>query len=431
MSNEALSATTGYRYGRRKKFFGKFIGAFALASVLLGQSPAQAEDGDWIGTWMASPQPVWEENFALPTKIPATVEDQTFRQIVRISLGGSRVRFVFSNIYGERSLKIGSATMALAGQDGAIEGDTIRTLTFGGKDLIVIPPGAPAISDPVNMNVDAQARLVVSTYLPDETPLSTFHWEGRGKAWFGRGDLTRSVDFQAIATTDARILLSDVLVDTENDGAVIVIGDSITDGNGATVDADARWPDFLARRLVSHDVAVLNAGISGARLLGNKMGVNAVARLEQDVFARPNVRAIIVLIGINDISWPGTAFARRETRPTAEAMISGYQQLIALAQAHNVRVIGATLTPFEGALTGTPFADYYDADKDALRQTVNRWIRESGAFDAVVDFDAALRDPSNPARLAPSFDSGDHLHPGDTGNHAMAQAVDLNALLGR
>ena len=431
MSNEALSATKGCRCDRRKWFIGKFIGALAIASVLLGQSPAHAEDRNWIGTWMASPQPVWGENFALPTKIPATVEDQTFRQIVRISLGGSRVRFVFSNIYGERPLKIGSATMALAGQDGAIKGDTIRTLTFGGKDLIVIPPGAPAISDPVNITVDAQARLVVSTYLPDETPLSTFHWEGREKAWFGRGDLTRSVDFQAIATTDARILLSDVLVETENDGAVIVVGDSITDGNGATVDADARWPDFLAKRLVSHDVAVLNAGISGARLLGNKMGVNAIARLEQDVFARPNVRAIIVLIGINDISWPGTAFARRETRPTAEAMISGYQQLISLAHAHNVRVIGATLTPFEGALTGTPFADYYDADKDALRQKVNRWIREGGAFDSVVDFDAALRDPSNPASLAPAFDFGDHLHPGDKGNHAMAQAVDLNALLGR
>ena len=223
----------------------------------------------------------------------------------------------------------------------------------------------------------------------------------------------------------------EVLVDAPSDGAVVVIGNSITDGNGATVDADTRWPDFLAKRLAPRRIALLNGGISGGRLLRDKMGVNVAARLGRDVFAQPKVKAAIVLIGINDISWPGTGFAPNRKRPTAEEMIAGYRQLIALAHADNVRLIGATLPPFEGALSGTPLANYYNSEKDSLRQKINSWIRESGAFDAVVDFDAVLRDPANPARLKPGFDSGDHLHPGDTGNRAMADAVDLDALLGR
>ncbi|MGI3900706.1 MAG: SGNH/GDSL hydrolase family protein [Janthinobacterium lividum] len=336
-----------------------------------------------------------------------------------------------SNAYGDRPLNIGTVGVALAGPSGTTQPNTSRKLTFGGKDGIDIPPGASVVSDPVDMVVYAQARLSVSIYLPSETPLSTFHWDGRQTAWFGKGDLTNIEQFPAATTTDARVLLSAILVDTPNEGAVVVIGDSITDGNGATVDADARWPDFLAKRLAPRHVAVLNAGISGDRLLRDKMGANAVARLERDVFAQPNVKAMVVLIGINDIAWPGTAFAPNEARPTAEAMIAGYEQFIAQAHAHNIRIIGATLTPFEGALTGTPLADYSNPDKDALRQQVNRWIRESAAFDGIVDFDLALRDPAHPARLIPALDSGDHLHPGDDGNKAMADALDLEALLGR
>lgn len=406
-------------------------GAIALASVLFGQSSALADEGSWVGSWMASPQPIWGADFAFPTKIPASVQNQTIRQVVRISLGGSRVRLVFSNAYGDRPLRIGGASVGLAGQGGGAEPDTIRRITFGGKDGIVVPPGAPAISDPVDLTVDALARLAVSIYLPDEAPLTTFHWDGRQTAWFGEGDHTGADDFQATGTTDARVFLSDVLVDTPNADAVVVIGDSITDGNGATVDADTRWPDFLAERLTPHNIAVLNGGISGGRLLQDKMGVNAAARLGRDVFSQPNVKALVVLIGINDISWPGTDFAPQQKRPSADEMIAGYQQLIALAHANNVRIIGATLPPFEGALSGTPLGNYYSPDKDALRHEINRWIRESGAFDAVVDFDAGLRDPAHPARLRPVFDSGDHLHPGDEGNQVMAEAIDLDALLGR
>lgn len=418
--------------GRKRPIRSAFLAAaFAVAATLSAPAIASAQDQNWVGTWMASPQPTWAADFPFPTKIPASVTDQTFRQVVQVSLGGSRVRLVFSNAYGDQPMRIGGASVGLAGESGAAEPGTIHKITFGGKNEIVIPPGAPAISDPLEMTVEDQARLAVSIYLPDETPLTTFHWDGRQTAWFGEGDQTEAESFAATETTDARVFLSDVLVDTPNEGAIVVIGDSITDGNGATVDADARWPDFLAERLAPQRIAVLNGGISGGRLLQDKMGVNVAARLERDVFAQPNVKAAILLIGINDISWPGTDFAPDRTRPTADEMIAGYQQVIALAQANDVRLIGATLPPFEGAMAGTPLGNYYNPEKDALRQEINRWIRESGAFDAIVDFDAALRDSANPSRMNPAFDSGDHLHPGDAGNRAMAEAIDLDALLGR
>jgi lysophospholipase L1-like esterase len=403
--------------------------AFALVATF-SSSATFAEDRGWVGTWMASPQPVWSADFPLPTKIAASVTGQTFRQVVRVSIGGSRVRLVFSNAYGDRPLRIGGASVGIAGDNYAAATGTLHKLTFSGKDDVVVPPGAPAMSDPLLLPVDAQAKLTVSIYLPNETPLTTFHWDGRQTAWFGEGNQTQAESFTATETTDARVFLSEVMVDTPNEGAVVVIGDSITDGNGATLDADARWPDFLARRLAPQRIAVLNAGISGGRLLRDKMGVNVAARLERDVFAQPKVRAAILLIGINDISWPGTAFAPGQTRPTAEEMIAGYRQVIALAHGNNIRLVGATLPPFKGALAGTPLDDYYNPEKDALRQEINRWIRTSGAFDAVVDFDAVLRDPSDQTRINPAFDSGDHLHPGDAGNRAMAEAVDLDELLG-
>ncbi|WP_206245658.1 SGNH/GDSL hydrolase family protein [Novosphingobium terrae] len=399
--------------------------AFLCPAVALAQNPS------WVGTWMASPQPVWNANFAFPTKIPASVKDKTFRQIVRIGLGGSQVRLVFSNTYGDAPFRIGAASVALTGSGSASVEGVLHAVTFGGQTAAVIAPGTQLISDPIAMPVADQARLAVSAWLPDETPLRTFHWDGRQSAWFADGDLTQSSTFPTNERTDARILLSEVLVDAANTGAVVVIGDSITDGNGATVDADTRWPDFLSRRIAPHHVAILNAGISGARLLEDKMGVNALARLDRDVFAQPDVKAIILLIGINDIAWPGTAFARKQDRPTADAMIAGYRQIIEQAHTRHIRVIGSTLTPFAGALSGTPLGDYFSPEKDLLRQEINRWIRTSGAFDAVVDFDKLLRDPAHPERIAPAFDSGDHLHPGDKGNAAMADAIDPRTLLGR
>jgi lysophospholipase L1-like esterase len=401
-----------------------WIGILATATIMPVVSPATAKDGDWIGTWMASPQPIWGSDFAFPTKIPGTLENQTIRQIARVSLGGPRFRVVISNEYGSEPLSIGEAHVALAADGSATVAASDRKLTFGGRTQVVIPPGAPVVSDPVEMSLEPLAELSVSIFFPRETALTTFHWDGKQTTFIGQGNLSAAEMTSAKQTTDARVFLSRILVEAPaNDGSVIAIGDSITDGNGSTLNANSRWPDFLAEHLAPRRIAVLNAGISGARLLRDKMGVNASARFARDVLAQPNVKTVVLLMGINDISWPGTAFTPDLPLPSLDTLVAGYRQLIGQARAHNIRIIGGTLTPFEGALSGTPLEGYYNTDKDALRQQVNDWIRSSGEFDAVVDFDALLRDPDHPARLLAEFDSGDHLHPGDKGNKAMAETV--------
>lgn len=398
---------------------------FAAPAALAGPAP-----GAWIPTWTASPQPTWGADFAFPTTIPATLRAQTLRQVARASVGGQRVRIVLSNEYGTQPLAIGAAHVALAGAGAAIVAGSDRVLTFGGQAAAVAPPGAPLVSDPIELAIAPLASIAVSIYLPNEMQATTFHWDGRQTAYLAHGNQVAATRFEADATTSARIFLSAILVEAEvSAGSVVVFGDSITDGNGATIDANARWPDFLAARLAPRQVAVLNAGISGARLLGDRMGVNALARFERDVLGQAQLRTVIVMLGINDISWPGTAFDPDGARPSADALIAAYRQLVARAHARGVSIVGATLTPFEGALAGTPLADYHDPAKDALRATINAWIRTSGAFDAVIDFDALLRDTLHPARLQARFDSGDHLHPGDRGNQAMAGAIDLDTLL--
>ncbi|GGP21085.1 SGNH/GDSL hydrolase family protein [Silvimonas iriomotensis] len=403
--------------------------ALALMMVMT-LARADATQAHWIATWTASPQRVWDAGFVLPSRVPDALADQTVRQSLRVSLGGSQLRVVLSNTYGTQPVQLGRASIA-------VPGAAPRALLFAGQRAASIAPGATLISDPLALPLPARARLVVNLYLPQATPLTTFHWDGRETAWIMPGDQTSSAAPVAIAaagvqTTSARILLSGVLVDAPaQTRTVAVLGDSITDGATASLNADTRWPDLLAQRLAPQGVAVINAGISGGRLLSDGMGENASARLMRDVLAQPGVDTLIVLLGINDISWPGTAFAPHAARPTLAMLTAGYTRLIAQAHAHGLRVIGGTLTPFQGALPGTPLDNYYQPDKDTLRQQVNQWIRTSQAFDGVIDFDAQLRDPANPLRLNAAYDSGDHLHPGDAGNQAMADAVDLNVLLAR
>jgi lysophospholipase L1-like esterase len=218
---------------------------------------------------------------------------------------------------------------------------------------------------------------------------------------------------------------------------VVTFGDSITDGDCSTVDANRRWPDVLAERLASAGgppVAVLNQGISGAKVLGDRMGVNALARFDRDVLAQPHVDTVIVMIGINDIGWAGARHLSPGDPPAvAERIIAGYRQLIERAHLHGIRVIGATLTPFEDSFKGAfePLADYYNPSKEKVRQAVNKWMRESRAFDAVIDFDALVRDPKRPQRIQARFDCGDHLHPNDAGYKAMAESIDLRLLAPR
>ena len=399
------------------------------ASVAIPAIVNATEPSAWIGSWTASPQPIWGPDFAFPTNIPATLQDQTIRQVARISLGGKRIRIVLSNEYGRQPLVIGAAHVALADAGSAIVTGTDRQITFGGKASAIVLPGAPLVSDPVDLEVAPLGSVAVSIFLPSETQATTFHWDGRQTAYLAPGNQVAAKRIDTDTTTGARIFLSGIQVEAAAPaGAVVVIGDSITDGNGATIDTNSRWPDFLAARLAPKNVAVLNAGISGARLLGDRMGVNALARFDRDVLSQPQVKTVIVLLGINDISWPGTAFDPHGMTPSADALISGYRQLVARAHARGVRIVGATLTPFEGALPGTPLDNYYQTYKDELRQKINAWIRASGEFDAFLDFDALARDPSHPTRLKPEFDSGDHLHPGDGGNKAMANGIDLDAL---
>ncbi len=407
----------------------------AVCAGLAGPA-AQAQGGaagDWIGTWAASPQPVWEADFFAPVGIPRSLRDQTLRQIVRVSLGGSHVRVVISNEYGDRPLVIGAAHVALAGEGGAIDPASDHALTFSGEASATLPPGAPLVSDPVDLDLPALGSLAVSLYFRQITPTTTWHNEGAQTAYISaNGDFTGAAKFEPAQTIKSRIFLSEVLVDAAPDArAVVTFGDSITDGAASTPDANHRWPDFLAERLVKAGarVAVVNEGISGARVLRDRMGDNALARFDRDVLSQPRADTVVLMMGINDIGWPDTILVPQgEPAPSADDIIAGYKQLITRAHEHGLTILGATLTPFEDTFHGKPLYGYYSEEKEAKRQAVNQWIRTGGGFDGVIDFDAATRDPANPKHIRADFDSGDHLHPQDTGYRAMADAVDLQLL---
>jgi lysophospholipase L1-like esterase len=402
---------------------------FAAVASLSAARAATEHEGKWVTSWHASPQPAWQKEFVLPTMLPKQLERQTVRQIARISVGGRRIRVALSNRYGSMPLNLGEVHVALAGDASSIADGPGRQLSFGGRHAVVVPPGASILSDPLDLQVRPLSRLAVSAYLPAPTAPDTFHWGAQQTAYVAAGNAAGASRFDVENPVTGRLFLTSILVEAApQTRTVVALGDSITDGNGSTPDLDRRWPDYLAERLAAHGVAVANAGISGARLLGNRMGDNALARFEHDVLAQPGVATVVVLIGTNDIGWPGGPFAPQERPMTADEMIGGYRQLIAQARVRHVRIVGATLLPFEGALRGTPLEGHYSPDKEALRRAVNRWIRESGEFDAVADFDALMRDPDHPSRLLPAFDSGDHLHPGDTGYKAMADMLDMATL---
>ncbi|HDS1130599.1 TPA: SGNH/GDSL hydrolase family protein [Stenotrophomonas maltophilia] len=395
------------------------------ALIVLSSAASAAPAPHWVASWQASPQPVWGAEFLFPTLVPATLQDQTFRQTARISLGGPRLRVRLSNAYGTQPLRIGAASVA------AHAGATPQPLSFDGQPGVSIEPGQERLSDPLPLATEDRQALQVSVFVPGPTPLQTFHWEGRQTSWITGADQTRARDLQGASSTTTRLLLTGIEVEAAHSArSVAVIGDSITDGATASLDQDQRWTDHLAVRLAPRGVAVVNAGISGNRLLRDGMGESVLARLQRDGLDQPGVASVIVLIGINDISWPGTAFARAQPRPSLAELQTGYRALAELAHRRGLRILGATLTPFAGALPGTPLDDYYQPEKEALRQQLNAWLRSDSPFDAVIDLDAALRDPSDPSRMAAAYDSGDHLHPGDAGNRAMAEAVDMEVLLG-
>jgi lysophospholipase L1-like esterase len=405
--------------------------AIGMLAAAFAAGPSRAADTSWVTSWMASPQPAWHSGFILPTNVPRALDGDSIRELVQLSSGGESLRLVFSNRYGSVPLVIGEVRVALALHESETVGGTDRAVTFGGQRSVTVPPGADGISDPLRMKAGPLARLAISSYYPLQTELSSFHWGDQQTAYIMKGNATGAPHLRQANHLKGRAFLNAVLVNAAaGTRTVVALGDSTTDGNGSTPDSNRRWPDYLARRLAGTGVAVANAGISGARLLDDMMGVNALARFEHDVLAQPGASTVVVYIGINDIGWPGSPFAPAAPPMRAEQLIAGYRQLIVAARVRGVRIVGATITPFSGALRGTPLEGHFSLAKDAVRRRVNDWIRGSGEFDAVADFDKVLRDPRDPARLLAEYDSGDHLHPGDAGYEAIARSLDDATLFG-
>lgn len=404
----------------------------ALFSLVLFTSFAQAEvqKSEWITTWAASPQKVWNKDFVFPTNIPDQISNQTIKQISQISLGGEAVRLVFTNQYGDQPLSIDKTTVGIfKGQ--SLKAKSAYPVYFSGKLKAQILPGKQLISDPIQLPVSDHAQLMVNSFIQKPTTFKAFHWDAKQTSWIIAGNQTANLNTPSSAkTTTARLLLSAIEVKPKRKAQVVaVIGDSITDGATATLDANTRWTDFLAKRLSPHQIAVINSGISGNRLLTDGMGDSALKRLNSEVFQYSGVKTLIVLVGINDISWPGTAFAPKQQIPSFEALTKGYKRVVKEAHEQGIQVIGATLLPFSGALPNTPLDNYYQPNKDELRQRINYWMRTSKTFDGVLDLEQGLKDSKHSDRLNPIYDSGDHLHPNDRGNQQMANLVDLNQLV--
>lgn len=401
----------------------------ALALVSL---PARAQKGwaseHWVATWTAAMQ--GQFSFAGRTMPSEGFDNQTVRMIVRTSIGGHRARVRLSNAFGTAPLIIGAAHIAVRSAAGAIVPSSDRTLTFSGQPSITIPSGAFVLSDPVDLDVPQLGDLAISVYVPGKTGVPTWHATGLHTTYLaGPGDFTGKPDIPDASKQPSWYWLSGVDVSaSKGAAAVVAFGDSITDGARSTVDANHSWPSDLAQRLLARSgraprLAVLNAGISGNRILHDIVGLNALARFDGDVLMQPGVEDVIVLEGINDIGFSNIA-GNADQAVTADEIIAGMRQLIERAHVRGIRIFGGTLTPFDGAT-------YYSPESEAKREAVNNWIRAGGAFDGVVDFDAAVRDPAHPTKVLPAYDSGDHLHPSDAGYQAMADAVDLSLFSSR
>lgn len=417
--------------------------AFAVVAIDAPISGQRAEGGQhWIGTWFApstarvDPPSTQPAAVALAQALPVGGQsplhftDQTLRQIVHVTLGGARLRVVLSNTFGTAPLTIGAAQLARRDKDAAIVARSNRVLTFGGAARTSVPSGAILISDPVDLVVPDFADLAIDLYLPGDTaamksPITTHPAAWQTNYVSEPGNYAGAVTMPVQTTTAYRrgdglvsatwfFLTRVEVLAAPQVGAIVAIGDSITDGTASTIDTNNRWPDHLARRLATAGVrmAVVNAGIGGNRVLSDGNGPSALSRFDRDVAAQPGVTGVIVLEGINDIGQ-----ARQNPSPSAADLIAAHQQMIERAHARGIRIFGATLTPFEGA-------NYWTTEGEAKRQALNQWIRTSKAYDAVFDFDAAVRDPSHPTKTHTQYDPGDHLHLNAAGYQAVAGTID-------
>jgi lysophospholipase L1-like esterase len=384
----------------------------SFAPLVISQQPV------WTGSWAAAP-------VAAPaTEKPIGAAGVTFRDIVHLSLGGRAIRLRISNEFGPVSLTVADVHVALSADGGAIQPATDHAATFNGAASVIIPAGSIALSDPIVMPVRAFDDLAVSLFVPAQSGATlTLHSLAVSTNYTATGNATSATSLSDATKVTSWHLLKGIDVDAgPRASAIVALGASITDGYHSTPDKNLRWPDDLAVRLHANPAAahlgVLNEGISGARILHDVTGPSALARLDRDVLAQTGAKYLIVALGTNDIG--RTFFPRvpNETPVTAEQLEWGLQQIVARAHARGIRVVMATLNPYEGA-------EFYNAQGDQMRQAFNIYVRTSGIFDGVIDFDRIMRDPAHPARFLPAYDSGDHLHPNDAGYKAMADAIDL------
>ena len=402
---------------------------FAVLALALS-SAATAAGGSvhWITTWAASPLPAGPAQGPIPGS--PSFDNQTIRQVLRLSAGGTQLRVKFTNEYGAKPLKIGAATVSLVKADGSL--GPALPLSFAGQRSTIIPAGAPLVSDAVALATGPLAQISVSLFLPEDTGPCTCHSVGMQDGFVSEpGDFT-TASFEPKQKVQLRAFLSGVEVDAPQGRTIVTFGDSITDGVGSTANANRRWPDLFVARLAARKGGgvwgIANQGISGNRILDGGAGDSALARFDRDVVAQAGVTHVVIFEGVNDlgISYgaPAGPMAERfralqpKDKATSDRLIAGYRQLIARAHAHGIKVIGATIAPYEGAV-------YWAPEGETHRQAVNHWIRTSGEFDGVIDFDAVLRDPAHAAQIRDGLHAGDHLHGSDAGYDAMAKAIDL------
>jgi lysophospholipase L1-like esterase len=374
-------------------------------------------DRHWVGTWTTAPAPAEGVAFS----------NHTLRMNVRASLGGDTLRVRLSNAHGGRKLLVGAARIALRDAGPGIVPGSDRKLTFAGAESATIAAGSLLVSDPVSFPLPPLGDLAISVYLPGDLPASfgiTGRYSRQTNYISPPGDFASAVAMPVGKLTDDWYFVCgvDVLAPREA-GGIVALGDSLTDANISTIDAFCRWPDQLSRRLQARahgrPMGMMNQGLGGNRILHDMRGDSGLRRFDRDVLAQPGVSHAIVMLGTNDLR---NRWAKPEEEVTAEEMIAGLAQLAVRARTRGIKILGATLTPFENE-TFLPGA--WTPEREARRLAVNAWIRDGGAFDAVVDFDKALRDPGHPARMLPIYDCGDHLHPSDLGYNAMGDAVDL------
>ena len=370
----------------------------------------------WVGTWASSP--------LLDAKAKNAEEllgaGATLREVVHVSMGGDTIRVRFSNLYGTSPLVIGVVEIAQTQKGSAIVPGTNKAVTFNGQPSVSIPPGALVVSDPTSFKLPALSDLTVSFFLPNPSGPVTEHQLGNATSYHVTGNMVSSASLESPTTATSWYYLNGVDTLAPADaGAVITIGDSITDGAKSTIDTNQRWPDELARRLQAdpkyRNLSVLNEGISGNKILLDGAGPSALARFDRDVLAQSGAKYLLILEGINDI---GRLHGTPDAGLTAADLISAFNQMVVRAHSHGIAVIGCTLTPYHGA-------GYFTENGEAIRKAVNQWIRTGGVLDGFVDFEAAVRDPNHPDTFLPTVDPGDHLHPNDAGYKTMGDAIDL------